>query len=257
MMKRLLVAFLAVCLLGGGVLYLFGEQIFSPFETLAVYEVSGGELVDEPASTEHQAVWDRFNELFPPDTHHDITQFRALDAVKSGGIDGALLAVDDDRAEWALALDTTNAYGESSLDRTMIHEFMHLVTLRIDQIPGGGASTCTTYAPPEGCPAEGSYLHDYFNEFWPGYTTEDYENETPGANGDCENECKDRFDTGGFVTDYAATIPTEDIAEHFAEWVLEESTTRGTSVQDQKFAFFDRYSELVNLREHARNALGG
>ncbi len=246
---------LVVTLVAGGLLLLV---LSSPFATLAVYDVEGDVLSDQSATSADLEVWDRFNEIFPADTHPEITRFRAIDAVESGGIDGSVYASNSDRTEWELVLDTTNAYGRQELDRTIIHEFAHLLTLRTDQIPvGSSVDGCAVYAPPEGCPAQDSYLHAYFSEFWPGYTTSEFSAEEKGEGGDCAGECATRFDTGGFVTEYAATIPTEDIAESFAEWVISDGPPEGSTTQARKFEFFDRYPELVALRDQARAALGG
>lgn len=112
------------------------------------------------------------------------------------------------------------------------------------------------YAPPEGCPAPDSYLYAYFSEFWPSYSTSDYSAEEKGEGGDCAGECATRFDTGEFVTEYAATIPTEDIAESFAEWIISDGPPEGSVIQARKFEFFEGYPELVALRDQARAGLG-
>ncbi len=254
--KRLLLAgvTLVLGLVAVALLYL---ALSSPFETLAVYDVEGDVLRDREAPPAHSEVWNRFNEIFPADTHPEISRFRAIDAENSNGIDGSVFASNSNRTEWELVLDTTYAYGKNELDRTMIHEFAHLLTLRTDQIPlGSSHESCAVYAPPEGCPAQSSYLHAYFSEFWADYTTEDYSAEEKGEGGDCAAECAKRFGTGEFVTEYAATIPTEDIAETFAEWVISDGPPEGSAIQARKFEFFERYPELVTLREKARAGLG-
>ena len=174
-----------------------------------MYDVEGDVLSDQSADPAHREVWTRVNEILPADTHPEISRFRAIDAVKSGGVDGLIYASNSDRTEWELMLDTTNAYGKQELDRTIIHEFAHLLTLRIAQIPVESSEDgCAVYAPPEGCPARDSYLYAYFSEFWAGYSTDDYSAEEKGEGGDCVADCARRFDTGEFVTEYAVLIPT-------------------------------------------------
>ena len=65
-----------------------------------------------------------------------------------------------------------------------------------------------------------------------------------------------RFETGEFVTEYAATIPTEDIAEVFAEWVKNDESPQGDTILERKLRFFDDYAEVVEIRAEARAALG-
>lgn len=124
--------------------------------------------------------------------------------------------------DYYIALDTTGSAAGATLDRTMVHEFAHLLTLRNGQI---------TPLSPE---AEQS---------------------------DEPVEC------AVYATEYAATIPTEDVAEVFAEWVLNDGDVRTVtdedvrrdvvagSVLDEKFDFFESYPELVEVRDAIRAGL--
>ena len=58
-----------------------------------------------------------------------------------------------------------------------------------------------------------------------------------------------------FVTDYASTSPSEDIAESFAYFVLYDKA-EGNGLQAQKQNFFYAYPELVTFRDQARERLG-
>ncbi|MEZ4266177.1 MAG: hypothetical protein R3F39_07345 [Myxococcota bacterium] len=219
-------------------------------EVLAQYPVNGDALVGtvDPA---HRAVWERFNELFPAELHPEINLFVAIDAEKSGGTDGAMQLSAVNPADYYLALDVTGSVAPDELDRTMIHEFAHLLTLRPSQVPRNEAAiaTCDVFTDSEGCPREGSYLRAYFEEFWPGFLGADLAAE------DKETAPAARFATGDFVTEYAATIPTEDIAEVFAEWVKAETSPAGDTVKERKLRFFDAYPELAPIRDGAREAL--
>ena len=57
------------------------------------------------------------------------------------------------------------------------------------------------------------------------------------------------------MTDYAATDPSEDIAESFTYFVL-WPRQGGGSVWEQKLDFFYGYPELVELRAGIRTCLG-
>lgn len=106
---------------------------------LGTYDVDGAELLGD-APADHRAVWDRFNELFPADLHPEITMFVAIDAEQSGGTDGAMQPNGVREGGTHLALDTSGSVDADVLDRTMIHKFAHLLTLREDQVPKNESS---------------------------------------------------------------------------------------------------------------------
>lgn len=229
-------------------------KVIIPYHTLANYSVQGEKITTDPAKVDadHAVVWQRFNQLFPAHLHPEIIEFKAIDAEKSDGIDGIMHQIDSEGKTWRLVLDTTT-YGASALDRTMIHEFAHLITLRPSQVPRDESrqakDECEVYFVGEGCPASGSYLDAYFRQFWAGYLLSDQKDEGEDAK-------TKRFESGDFVTEYAASLPTEDIAEVFAEWVLQDESPTGDSIKEQKLRFFDAYPELVEIRNIVRTRLG-
>lgn len=216
---------------------------------LGTYDVDGDQLIGD-APADQAAVWDRFNELFPAELHPEITMFVAIDADQSGGTDGAMQPNGEREGETYLALDTSGSVDADVLDRTMIHEFAHLLTLREDQIPRDESTVadCPVYAEADGCPFDDSYLFAYYSEFWPDFSIDDFDAET-------EADKEERYTPEEFVTDYAATIPSEDAAEVFAEWVLADDAATGDSIVEQKLRFFEHYPELVELRETIREGL--
>jgi hypothetical protein len=139
--------------------------------------------------------------------------------------------------DYYIALDTTGSAAGATLDRTMVHEFAHLLTLRNGQItplsPEAEQSDepveCAVYATPE-CPTDDSYLSAYFSEF-----------------------------------EYADDAEYDP--EVFAEWVLNDGDVRTVtdedvrrdvvagSVLDEKFDFFESYPELVEVRDAIRAGL--
>ncbi|QYH35658.1 hypothetical protein [Salinibacterium sp. M195] len=216
---------------------------------LGTYDVDGSELLGD-APEDQAAVWDRFNELFPAELHPEITMFVAIDADKSGGTDGAMQPNGVAEGETYLALDTSGSVEPDVLDRTMIHEFAHLLTLREDQIPKDESTVddCPVYSEADGCPFDDSYLFAFYTEFWPDFSLAEFDAET-------EEDKEARYTPVEFVTDYAATIPSEDAAEVFAEWVLADELADGDRIVDQKLRFFEDYPELVELRETIREGL--
>lgn len=219
-------------------------------DVIAQYPVEGNVIVGD-ADEGHRAVWDRFAELFRADLHPEINLFVAIDVIGSGGTDGAMQVSAANPDDYYLALDVSGEVEPDELDRTMVHEFGHLLTLRPSQVPRDldTLDDCEVFADAYGCPAEASYLTAYFVLFWPDFLLEDLA-------GEDEDAADLRFQTGEFVTEYAATIPTEDIAEVFAEWVKNDESPQGDTVLERKLRFFDDYAEVVEIRAEARAALG-
>jgi hypothetical protein len=81
------------------------------------------------------------------------------------------------------------------------------------------------------CPRKNSYLNAFVRAFW-------YKDHT--ANG------------ANFVTQYAATSPTEDIAESFTSFVLQRKPSVAEDIGDEKILFFYQYPELISARERIR-----
>jgi len=220
----------------------------SSLSVLGIYPVNGDAIVPtaDPTAT---AVWHRFTRLFPAELHPEITLFVAIDSAKSGGTDGAMQLNALHPGKQYLALDTTGVDTPSELDRTMIHEFGHLLTLREKQMPldSAAATSCDVYTDNTGCPAAGSYLRAYRSRFWPAALG--------GQLDESDAAATDRYRTGGFVTEYAATNPFEDMAEVFAQWVLESAPPTGAAQIDEKLRFFDAYSEVVAIRDTVRASL--
>lgn len=220
-------------------------------KVLGEYEIQGDELVGE-VKLAHLRVWERFASLFPAATRPDVSVFVAINAAKSGGTDGAMQNFDDDPAGYYIALDVTGY--SSNLDRTMIHEFFHLVTLRATEIPRDEAAidSCPVFTPVFGCPLPDAYLTAWDEAFWPDYLIADF-------NAQGKKAVKRRFkqNKGSFVTEYAATNPAEDAAETFSEWVLRNKPATGDRIVDEKLRFWEAYPEVVAIRDQIRAGLEG
>jgi len=207
---------------------------------LGKYNVEGDEMLDE-APAEYAAVWERFAELIPAELRPEVTMFVAIDSEKSGGTDGAMQANGLRPDERYIALDVSGAVDPTTLDRTMLHEYAHLLTLRDGQVDVDEASAadCPVYADPK-CPLDDSYLFAYLSEFWPDVQGPEFDSS--------EDAIASRYDKDSFVTEYAAKNPDEDIAEVFAEWILESAEPSGDTIVDEKLRFFDDYPELIEFR---------
>jgi hypothetical protein len=214
---------------------------------LGKYAVSGNDLTAADVPKAYAAVWHRFASLFPASTHPEITHFVAIDADASDDIDGALEPDGTHPGESYLALDVTGSDTPDELDRTMIHEFTHLFTLRASQVDDTVSEDDCPLYDNGGCPLPGSYLEAWETDFWPDAADPSFSE---------SDRARDRrYTKSEFVTDYAATNPDEDIAETFASWVVDDVKDVPGTVRDRKLHFFEAYPELVQLKADILSAL--
>lgn len=203
-----------------------------------VYTVSAGEKITKKSGTDkdtYQTIRNEVAEL-SPDTISDkyIESFEVFDDTNS---DVSAFVADEDgngKRHMAINLAIHNSSDIKEQKAVIVHELSHIITLNNDQMisPTG---QCPNYETDEWCTKESSYLNKFYQKFWKGITNPS-------------------FNTSSFVTEYATTNTEEDIAESFAFFVLESNHTT-TTVRNQKVAFFNDFSELINMRNDMRNAL--
>lgn len=219
---------------------------------------------------EHNRVWEYFSTLIPANERDFVSEFIVSTDGKRGLL-AAVLQTETDPKKWALLVDFNDVSDPYDLTYTLIHEYGHLLTLNPKQVPPSIAlfknpddrtvyfqelAACYTYFTGEGCSNPGSYMDEFYNEFW-----SDIYDEWNKINYEPDEEeyvasiiqfyetYQDRF-----LTEYAVTRPEEDIAESFAFFVLSPKPT-GNSIAEQKLLFFYRYPELVQLRESILQSL--
>ena len=200
----------------------------------------------EPAATGVAAdVWNQFVRMVGADVAGgSIIQYRAGDAPRSDLL--AYVYQDLDPQYWTLAVNLSTADDPQLMIATLIHEYAHVFSFDDDDFDRK-ATSCATLDLFEGCAAPDSYLYEFYDRFWSGYTDAvDVENLDPDAAWEFYLDNEDDF-----VSDYAATNLGEDFAESFMTFVIEESF-EGPGVAAQKLRFFEKYPELVDLREHIR-----
>lgn len=215
------------------------------------YNINNDQLLSDEVSEQEMTIWNRFTQVIPKKYRPEIKEFEPIDG--NSGIDGSIHTVSDDNRTWVVQLDTRNSVSKHNLDRTMIHEFAHLLTLRIDQIPAPldddeeVENSCSTYYLKDGCTNKDSYLNQFVLRFW--------EPHLPIISD--EKSTSERFKNykSEFVTEYAATNPAEDIAESFAEYVLTKKLPKPTSISNSKIVFFEQYSKLREIKKEIRIGL--
>jgi len=212
-----------------------------------VYDVLADGTLDPAAGGVAGDVWQLFVRMVGADVAGEsIIQYRAGDAPDSDTL--AYVYQDADPRYWTLAVNLAVADDPQLLVATLIHEYAHVFSFAVDEFEA--LEGCDTLVLVEGCAADDSLLYAFYEAFWAGYPDAvDVENLDP----DLAWQFYEAYEND-FVSDYAATNLGEDLAEAFMTYVIEDSAD-GPSIAAQKLRFFDRYPELVALREHIRTEL--
>lgn len=143
---------------------------------------------------------------------------------------------------WVFHIDPEDS--DDDFIGTIIHEFGHYLTLNVNEVDFTEDYDLTRYAE-EGLNAkEKSLLNKFYNEFWKDYCLDEF----PTSE---EFYLRNKSD---FVSDYAATDVTEDMAESFRVFVLEEKPA-GNSIQERKIRFFYYESKYAKIRKKIRKNL--
>ena len=243
--------------------------------TLVTYKVDGDTIKDPvydtvPVNLEnyqhntlaHQKIWDFFTGVIPVDQRTMVADF----VLYTDGASESLGAVQqtDDPQDWMFEMDLIDGGNFPDLATTVIHEFAHLLTLNDSQVTTDfpvfeafdnhqifdrEAALCPNYFIQEGCSNPDSYLNTFFYRFWP-----DIFAEWQAINAETDQDLLDQAlshfyqkYTGQFVSEYAATSPSEDVAETFMYFIFVPIPT-STTIAAQKILFFYEYPELVALR---------
>jgi hypothetical protein len=206
----------------------------------------------------HKRIWDYASLIFPSEYLKWITKYMIFSSSEST----AWIGRDDfDPSRWELAVDIQYAEYPVDITAILIHEFGHLLTLNVEQIPDNGKyyygwdhefSDCEQFSDPYGCSTPDSYINFFYEEFWADIYNEWYETviEERVKSEDEYDLRVDRFYEKyqlRFAQRYAATNIQEDIAVSFEAFVLHPKPSGDTTV-DKKVKFYYRFPELVALR---------
>jgi hypothetical protein len=266
-----------------GSVYQVSEEEAAPPEThyLASYDVSADEIgspdfqsVPEEWKDEqidralHEEAWNLFTAMIPAEDREMVTGY----LVFTDGLSNTLAAVEqqpEDITEWIVEVDIADLEDRNALLFTLIHEYAHLLTLHSGQVTpdpdilknpkdltliAERAAACPTYFTGDGCSHPDSYINQFYQRFWPDIADEWKAVDSLQYDEDQMPYFEGLYDfylahSDEFVDDYATTHPAEDIAESFAYFVFSPKPA-GTSIKEQKVAFFHQYPELVKLRDH-------
>ena len=215
-------------------------------ELLTEYTVKDGGLEAVEGKDAYQDLWNQVKAMLPEGSLDAFDRF----TVFTDGAEEILAYVvptDDDGARWELAVDPEDAGDGASFAETVMHEYCHYLTLNNRQVDYGGQPTYGCYAESELTARPSSYLNAFYRAFWTDYLDDRLAD--PETYGFYLRHSDD------FLTSYAATSPSEDIAESFAYFVLYDRA-EGEGLQAQKQNFFYAYPELVSFRDQARARMG-
>lgn len=220
-----------------------------------------------------EVLWDAVSGIFPEKYLHQIAYFEFF----TDGTDdflGAIEEVGSSQDAFIFSLDVSDMFysnGELNyplLIDTITHELAHIITLGPSQVAWveeEDSNPATYYIFEYDLDTEpDSYINQFFNIFWKDIHSEwaafyyeygvlyegdedmhaEYQEIVQDYIDDFYYKYEDRF-----LTDYAATSPTEDIAESFMIFALQEKP-QSSRMSDQKVLFFYDYPELVEIRNH-------
>jgi hypothetical protein len=247
--------------------------------TLVTYSVNGDAIADPSYASippdlkayQHDEasqlkIWNFFITIIPAEQRTMVKYY----VLYTDGINGSLGAVEltDSPNYWKFEMDIIDAANFPDLAATTIHEFGHLLTLNDSQVttdqavftdPGDRrvfdheAATCTTYFMYEGCSNADSYINTFFNGFWTAIYSE-WRAIDAETDPDLLDQKLLRFYheyENQFVSKYAATSPSEDLAESFMYFIFLPRPV-GATISDQKILFYYQYPEMVSLRDTLR-----
>ena len=166
--------------------------------------------------------------------------------------------IDDKASRWYMAIDIEDFINmeDNSLKEdfyfTIVHELAHVITLNDTQAIYNSEPSFGKYFEEDISFNEDSYLNEFYNRFWT-YSIDESRIIQNIDNEDIRYKFFLRHENS-FVTDYAATTPSEDIAESFAYFVINEKPM-GNEIWEQKIRFFYEFEELVEIKNNIRKRL--
>ncbi len=229
---------------------------------LALFKVDGNTLVldtdrnstlheiDDATKEKYINIFTQIHSIVPEDIWKRVSSF----IVFASGSTSAYAQFEDlSREKFRIGIDITSMLDQSgNLAKeqrvVIVHEAAHIITQNSSQISSKQAESSYVNANAEFLDKyqKDSYMYQFFLKFW----TDIYEEYLLTTD---SSEFYGKYEDQ-FVSDYAAMVPEEDIAESFRIFVMGDKPV-SDSIKDQKVRFFYEYDEFVQWREEIRNAL--
>jgi hypothetical protein len=240
----------------------YADELALSLEELAAFQ---------PAHQLYEEIWTIVKAIIPEPYLRQVTYLEIFTDGRDNFL-GAIEEVEGRTDSVILSLDLEDMldeYGDikdRELAETIIHELAHIITLATNQaewIEEEDSNPHTYYISEYDLDTfEESYLNHFFQLFW----TDIYEEWSAffyqyGILFEGDEDLAEEYDeilTGyldvfyetyreRFVTEYAATSPTEDVAEAFVYFVTGDLGP-GAEIRHQKVNFFYSFPELVQIR---------
>ena len=210
-----------------------------------IYQIEEGEkiIVISGSENEECAKIKKWLAAISPNKFSDKYLNRFILYTKDEDTEAFAIKSETQKNKWDIYvnLNAAKEIDEKQMVFTLVHEFAHIITLNSSQVNN---KSCD-YFIQEMCINSEAYLISFYNKYWKNKFDEF------AVNSDVNYEKKPT----AFVTEYAATSPTEDIAESFVNFVFEEKPKPQKTVAEQKINFFYSYPELVRIRKSIRSEL--
>ncbi|MDF2667412.1 MAG: NADH:ubiquinone oxidoreductase subunit 4 [Microbacterium sp.] len=220
------------------------EAADDDFRITEVYDVGADGILSPEPSAEAAAAWAEIERVFTPRVAATrISRLEVGDDSRSDTM--AWVSREDTPEYWTFAANLAYADDDTWLP-TLVHEYAHVLSLGPESADIY-ADTCDTIWTGQGCLLPETALYAFSDRFWSAYP------DAPTAD-NVDADVADEFYAAhedDFVDAYAATNVTEDFAESFMTYVLEEQPTGGGTVSD-KLRFFAEYPPYVQIRERLR-----
>ncbi|MFC3420090.1 hypothetical protein ACFOLA_11420 [Salinicoccus hispanicus] len=185
------------------------------------------------SQAEYEEVWDRIVTFFPNEYIDSINRFELF----SDGEGGTLAYVDITESGVTFGMDIRDNQDRPSEYRTLIHEFVHVYSLPIEDFSHDG--TELEYL------KEDTLMSDFIDRFWSRYGEAWIENKFKS---DPERQAFYNNNINDFYEPYQATNPKEDFAITFVEFVTSRMPESGNQLKDVKVRSLYEDPELVKLR---------
>ncbi len=247
----------------------YAEELALTFEELAAFQA---------AHQLYEEIWTIVTAIIPEPYLQQVAYLEIFTDGRDNFL-GAIEEVEGRTDSVILSLDLEDMLDENGeikyreLAETIIHELAHIITLATDQaewIEEEDSNPHTYYIYEYDLDTfEESYLNQFFQLFWTDIydewsaffyqygilyegdedLAEEYDEILSGYLDEFYGKYQERF-----VTDYAATSPTEDIAEAFVFFVTGDLGP-GNEIRHQKVDFFYSFPELAQIRNQIETNL--
>ena len=232
-----------------------GNEIkYKPFNQHTIEDLSKEDI------QKHKIIWERVKKILPQNCLKKIVSFAISTDGKAGEI-AHIISLDQNNEKFRLAIDIKDSFAKDGtlakeLDKTIIHELGHILTLNDSQVTKNSLYNEFTYITDKGITKQNSYLNQFYNEFWENIYKEWEKADISQIDESGEDGLIKFYDNhiDEFVSEYASTNPEEDIAESFMSFIVEDKPVEN-NIATQKVLFFYRFKELLNLRKEIRSNL--